>query len=277
MDTHSIDQAMIPPLTSVTSGIGIPVTQDVFSLPTKIVNVCFIGDPTASNSYILVDTGMPHCATMIEKAAKDRFGNDAKLTAIILTHGHFDHIGSIGDILSKHPVPVYVHSLERPYVTGEKQYPPANPGADEGLIAKLSPMFPREPINIAEFVQVLPEDHSVPNLPDWKWIHTPGHTPGHISLYKESDRTLIAGDAFTTVKQEELYSVISQDKEINGPPAYFTADWAAAEQSVKTLARLQPAYAITGHGVPISGSELTEGLEQLANNFASTQIPKNVH
>ena len=56
---------------------------------------------------------------------------------------------------------------------------------------------------------MLPSDGTVPHLPDFKWIHTPGHTPGHISLFREKDQALIVGDAFVTVKQEYLYKVLT--------------------------------------------------------------------
>ena len=53
-------------------------------------------------------------------------------------------------------------------------------------------------------MQALPEDGSIPHLPDWEWIYTPGHSPGHVSFFREKDLTLIVGDAFVTVKQESL-------------------------------------------------------------------------
>ena len=61
----------------------------------------------------------------------------------------------------------------------------------------------------------------------WRWIFTPGHSPGHISLFRDSDRTLIVGDAFVTTKQESLMSVMTQRMEMHGPPMYFTPDWPA--------------------------------------------------
>ncbi|GFR37325.1 hypothetical protein PRECH8_06210 [Insulibacter thermoxylanivorax] len=91
----------------------------------------------------------------------------------------------------------------------------------------------------------------IPSLPSYRWMHTPGHSPGHVSLFRESDRTLIAGDAFVTVRQDSLYKVLTQQKEINGPPRYLTTDWQAAKESVKRLAALKPAYAVMGHGPPM--------------------------
>ena len=74
-------------------------------------------------------------------------------------------------------------------------------------MATLSPLFPRGPIDVSERLYALPEDGSVPGMRDWKWIATPGHTDGHISLWRESDRTLISGDAVITTRQESAYAV----------------------------------------------------------------------
>jgi glyoxylase-like metal-dependent hydrolase (beta-lactamase superfamily II) len=71
----------------------------------------------------------------------------------------------------------------------------------------LAPLFPRRPIDVSRWPQRLPEDGSVPQMPGWRWIHTPGDTPGHISFWRERDRTIIAGDAFITTNQESAYAV----------------------------------------------------------------------
>ena len=105
-------------------------------------------------------------------------------------------------------------------------------------------------------------------------LHTPGHTPGHISLFRERDRALIAGDAFVTVKQESLYKVITQQVEISGPPKYFTTDWQAAKRSVQKLASLEPTAAVTGHGRPMLGSELRDNLHRLAQDFDQIAVPE---
>ena len=81
----------------------------------------------------------------------------------------------------------------------------------------------------------LPASGKIDELPGWRTIHTPGHAPGHVSLFRDKDRTLLAGDAFAKTNQNSLPDVINQTEEIHGPPAYFTCDWTAAEQSVKNL------------------------------------------
>ncbi|MNR18936.1 putative metallo-hydrolase YflN [compost metagenome] len=110
-------------------------------------------------------------------------------------------------------------------------------------------------------------------MPGWRWIHTPGHTPGHVSLFREKDRALLAGDAFVTVEQDSLYKVITQKKQLTGPPVYFTTDWYAAEKSVRKLEALKPRIVITGHGEPMSGEELTIGLSRLAADFKQIAVP----
>jgi len=142
-----------------------------------------------------------------------------------------------------------------------------------GWIAKLSPLFPKDPVNLGDRVQKLPSDGHVPGMPGWRWIHTPGHTPGHVSLFREADRSLIAGDAFVTVRQDSLYKVVTQQKEISGPPRYFTTDWQSARESVKRLHALNPSRVITGHGVPVSGEELSRGLERLVWVFDRIALP----
>ncbi|ANE45672.1 metallo-beta-lactamase family protein [Paenibacillus swuensis] len=270
MENKSDD--LILPVTSVTSGEGQEVLPDLYCLPVQIVNVCYIGD--AERGGVLVDAAMPRSAETLMRGAEERFGG-MKPRAIILTHGHFDHVGAIVDLVKKWGVPVYAHELELPYLTGKADYPPADPTVDGGMVTELSPLFPNEGINLEGHVHALPADGTVPELPEWRWIHTPGHTPGHISLFRERDRALIAGDAFVTVKQESLYKVITQEQEISGPPKYFTTDWAAAKASVRALADLRPLVAITGHGIPMTGDELLVNLERLAADFDTIAVPEH--
>ena len=207
------------------------------------------------------------------EVAEKRFGKNAKPAAIILTHGHFDHVGGIVDLLERWKVPVYAHPLEMPFLTGKEAYPEPDPSVEGGMLAKLSSIYPHEPIDISEVVQELPADQSVPSLPGWKWIHTPGHTRGHVSFFRESDGTLIAGDAFVTVKQDSLYRVLVQKKEIQGPPRYLTPDWSSAKTSVEKISSLRPNLAVTGHGPAMEGEELRKGLQQLVDNFEEIAVP----
>ncbi|RCW63927.1 MBL fold metallo-hydrolase [Saliterribacillus persicus] len=260
------------PATSISSGLGIEVLPDVFNQTIQIVNIQLVGNPKTDN-FVLIDAGMPNSADEIISATEDRFGKNTRPKAIILTHGHFDHVGAIIELINHWEVPVFAHELELPYLTGQNSYPEPDPTVEGGMIAKLSQMFPNNPINLGENIQSLPYDGTVPYMPEFKWVHTPGHTPGHVSLFREKDATLLAGDAFVTVKQDSLYKVLTQQQEISGPPRYLTTNWEAARESVKKLAALNPSVAITGHGMHMDGKLLSESLEKLVNEFDSIAIP----
>jgi len=149
-----------------------------------------------------------------------------------------------------------------------------DPTVDEGLVAKMSPSFPHKAIDLGLRAVTLPSDGSVPGAPNWKWVHTPGHTEGHVSLFRDSDRMLMAGDAFTTTKQESLLSVVTHHEQISGPPKYLTEDWKKAKDSVRHLMELKPSLAIPSHGEPMKNEELTKHLEILVNNFDEIAKPE---
>jgi glyoxylase-like metal-dependent hydrolase (beta-lactamase superfamily II) len=172
-------------------------------------------------------------------------------------------------------VDVYAHPLEHPYLEGRQSYPPPNPGAGGGSMALLSPLFPRQPVDLGNRLLSLPADGAVPFMPGWRWLATPGHAPGHVSLWHEGTRTLIAGDAIVTTGQESAYEVMLQEPEMHGPPRYFTPDWESAEASVQTLAALRPELVVTGHGRAMAGPEMQRALAELAANFRTVAVPEN--
>lgn len=240
----------------------------------RIVNVAFIGSSDGRDGpWVLVDAGLAGAATRIVRAAESLFGPGATPAAIVLTHGHFDHVGALRELVRRWQVPVYAHELELPYLTGRSSYPPPDPAVGGGAMALMSRFFPRKPINLGDAVHALPADGSVPVVNEWRWIHTPGHAPGHVSLFRDQDHALVAGDAFVTTKQESLIAALTQRPEVHGPPAYYTIDWHASEESVNTLAALEPDVAVTGHGVAMRGPRLQEELRALAETFRQRAVP----
>lgn len=253
------------------------IAPDIAYLRLFMVNVVMIGVPEAGDrGWVLVDTGLTGTADKIIEAAKSRFGSASRPAAIIQTHGHFDHVGALAELAQTWDVPVWAHEAERPFLTGSQTYPPPDTKADGGIMPKLAPLFPRAPVDIGPRLHILPADGSIPPLPGWTSIHTPGHTPGHISLWREDGRTLIAGDAFITTGQESAYEVALQKLEMHGPPRYFTPDWQAAARSVQALANLEPDLAITGHGRAVAGPPLRTALRKLADDFEAIAVPEHL-
>jgi len=248
------------------------VAPDLAYKRLAIVNIAFWGQPGAPG-WVLVDAGLPGTAGLIRRAAAERFGTHPP-AAIVLTHGHFDHTGVLATLAQEWQVPVYAHPLEHPYLNGQASYPPPDPWVGGGVVALISPVFPRGPVDVSGALRALPADGSVPPMPGWRWLHTPGHAPGHVSLWREADRLLLAGDAVITTAQEAAYGAATQETELHGPPKYFTPDWEAARESVRRLAALEPEMLVTGHGQALQGAEMRAALHRLARDFDAVAVPE---
>ncbi|AHM61703.1 beta-lactamase domain-containing protein [Flammeovirgaceae bacterium 311] len=240
------------------------VAPGVYQLTSSIVNVYFIGLP--GEEWVLIDAGMPFSAGQIRQAAENLYGLDAKPKSILMTHGHFDHAGSLEELSRIWDVPVYAHPREFPYLTGRSEYPPQDPTVG-GLGGQMSRVYTNKPCDVSERLQALPEDGSVPGLADWKWIFTPGHTAGHVSFFREKDRVLIAGDAIITMDMHNPAGLMGKHNGLWGPPEYFTPDWVASLRSIDKIAMLRPKILATGHGDPLTHRGLELDLIQFADKY----------
>lgn len=248
------------------------VAPGVWGRKDLFVNFYMIQDLN-TDDWVLVDAGLKWSVPKIKEMATYLFGEQSRPKGVILTHGHFDHVGSVEKVAEEWQVDVYAHHLEIPYLTGHSNYPPPDPTVGGGVMSAMAFLYPNKGINIWKHLKVLPANGNIPGLPEWKYVHTPGHSPGHISLFRESDHVLIAGDAFVTTHQESLLSVLLQTRTLSGPPKYFTYDWQAAKLSVVELVNLEPKTAATGHGMPMRGKELKKELKELQENFEEKAVP----
>lgn len=264
-----ISESMVTPMDQIAVGVE--------GLRIAFVNV--FGVATANGSWTLIDTGLPFSATFVRNWGERTFGGRA--SAIVLTHGHFDHVSGAAELAQEWGAPIYAHPLEFPYLTGVQEYPApqvgAGGGAGGGLMSWLSPLYPRGPVDLGRWLRPLPTGPGAGDLSPvagWEIIPTPGHTPGHISLFRPSDMALLVGDAFCTAKPESFFeAALAQDPELHGPPAYFTADPQQAARSIRLLANLHPRIIAPGHGKPLAGATLEEKLPQFSAEYATDPLP----
>jgi len=241
------------------------IARDVVCIEAGIANCYLVGNRRA---WVLIDSGTGGHAEEIRRVAWRRFGRDPRPEAILLTHGHFDHAGSASELADHWDVPIYAHERELPFVDGRSEYPPPDPtvGGFMSFVVRFIPAR-NNTVNLGERVQAYDDLDKLPGLKGWRAIETPGHTPGHVSFFREKDRVLLAGDAFTTVNQDSMIDMVTKRKEVCRPPVYYTPDWHEAHESVKKLADLDPEVLVAGHGVPMRGPHAMRQLERLARKW----------
>jgi glyoxylase-like metal-dependent hydrolase (beta-lactamase superfamily II) len=256
------------------------VAPGVYSMETgkgiSRANVYFV---QAGSSWVLIDTALPNCGPLIRKTAASLFGADSPPAAILLTHNHPDHAGSALELAHAWDCPLYVHPDELPYTsiqdiaTVEKYASPL----DRWLIIPLLRLMPRRRVeamfsnsSLKDVVRAFDPGAALPGLPGWECIPTPGHTPGHVAFLRSSDRVLISGDAMLTIDSNSFWGFLMwglhiKSKKISGPPWFTTWNWQAARESVAVLAALEPQVVAPGHGIPLSGSEVSRELRNFAD------------
>ena len=216
-----------------------------------------IGDNSMINAYLveqdgevtIVDAGVPGFYRDIDRELATMGRTPADVRALVLTHGHSDHIGFAERLRSERRVPVSVEEADAALARGEvpnpsKGYGPVRLGPVLGFLwftllhgGLRTPKLQQ----VATFGDGATLD--VPGSP--RVILTPGHTPGSAALHFASLDALFVGDAFAT------YAVTTGAR---GPQvAPFTADTAQAVQSLARLEEISAGQALPGHGDPWTG------------------------
>jgi glyoxylase-like metal-dependent hydrolase (beta-lactamase superfamily II) len=114
VDKIEIPEEQVVPMEAIAPGLS--------GLKIMFVNV--FGVAHNDGSWTLIDAAVPHSASHVKSWAEKTFGQ--RPNAIVLTHGHFDHVSAAKDLADEWDVPIYAHPLEFPYLTGHKEYPPPN-------------------------------------------------------------------------------------------------------------------------------------------------------
>lgn len=214
--------------------------------------------------WVLLDAGVSPALSIL-KGAEKQMGRPP--VAILLTHGHFDHAGSAGALAREWKVKVFAGRLEKPYLTGQSSYPPPDPTVG-GSLAMVARVLPSQAIDLSDVLEIFPENGKLDFLKGWRLIETPGHSPGHVALWHEDDRTLLAGDAFCTADMDSPIGMMTlKPTQFARGGSPFVPDWEAMKHSVGVLADLEPVTVGAGHGIPMSGGEVPGQLRDFYHNF----------
>jgi glyoxylase-like metal-dependent hydrolase (beta-lactamase superfamily II) len=152
------------------------------------------------DNVILIDTGIPSNLEIIKKQMEAAGVPFARLTKIVATQQDIDHVAGIKGIIGENPkVMVLAHDDDKPYIQGEKKVKRLNSkfmerikDLPEEVQLKIVDIFVNSRVKVNS---TLSDGEVLLYCGGITVIHTPGHTPGHICLYHQMSKTLIAGDA----------------------------------------------------------------------------------
>ncbi|TDF92330.1 MBL fold metallo-hydrolase [Paenibacillus piri] len=203
---------------------------------------------------VLVDTGYPGQMSKIAEAMEQAGVPLAKLNKIVMTHQDLDHIGSLPALQQELSGRLEVMSseLERPYIQGDKQLLKLSKESIAKALQAIPPEVPEEwRRSFQKSLENPPKGNVDRTVTDGEVlpycggiivIDTPGHTPGHISLYHKPSKTLIAADA-----------MIVADGQLYGAHPQYSLDPHTAALSLRKLLNYEIESVICYHGGLFSG------------------------
>ena len=198
----------------------------------SFLNVTLILDDEGGNT--LVDAGLPDQIEAIGSALGEAGIGVEDLSRVVFTHQDLDHIGSGAAIVRRSGARVLAHPVDTPYIEGSLRPLKLSPEMLEQRPQMRALLEKLEAVGVDEQVE---DGASLEVAGGVRVISTSGHTPGHISLYLEQPKVLIAGDALT-----------AEGGTLHGPNPAMTLDMPAALESLGRLADLELDTIVCYHG-----------------------------
>lgn len=190
--------------------------------PPDAINVYLIDD-------VLVDAASRWGGSRILRQTADR-----SLSMVALTHVHPDHQGAAKLISERLGIPLACHSADIPAMQGERPMQP-----DNMIVRGLSRLLAGPPCGVTKALDDGDE------IAGFRVIHAPGHTDGHIILFRDEDKIAIVGDLLNGVMQRTPWPRLIE------PPRFLTANPVENRKSIRRLAELSPRVMCFGHGPPL--------------------------
>ncbi|MDN4524389.1 MBL fold metallo-hydrolase [Fictibacillus fluitans] len=209
---------------------------------------------------VLIDTGVPGQLQSLQSEMEAAGVPFRSLTHVILTHQDIDHTGSLPELqeASGHTLTVYAHKIDQPFIQGEKPLIKTDRSSlsDEEFEAlpEMAKAFYEVPAPVSKVHIPLKGGEELELAGGISVIFTPGHTPGHISLYLKQSKLLVAGD-----------SMYSMNGVLYGPHKETTLDFEEAERSIQRYADYNVEQVVCYHG-GLCGENAGNQLQRLLNH-----------
>jgi len=218
-----------------------PGLHRLSGFPPDAFNVYFL---ETDEGAVVIDTATRHARRRILRQVAGR-----GLAAIFITHAHRDHAGAMHAVAVERGAPVWSSAEDADALEGKAPEPIPNP---DNLVNRIFGGWWKDPHPVARRLR------EGERIGSFEVIAFPGHTPGMIGLWRESDRTVVCADTMRTMN---LFTGLPQVGEM---PDMFTVDKAESQRSIRKLAALEARTVCPGHGRALRGDEAVEKVRKLA-------------
>lgn len=215
----------------------VQIAPDVFRVPVvpaDMVNAFALRDD--DGQVTLVDTGLKGSPPKIVAALAEMGSAPQDVTRIVVTHSHADHVGGLRRVVDETAASVAVHAGDADDVAAGRGAP-IDPSTWFGRLRTRQPGVAAVAVDT-----VLADGDELPIAGGLRVVHTPGHTPGHVSLLHRTSGTLITGDAIWNMNARRTWPVLA-----------FCSDVALTQETAHRLAELEYTTAAFMHGPEIRG------------------------
>ena len=221
------------------------IVPGIHELRGRVVN-CYLS--VNDDDIMLIDTGLPgNSSKIINYVEKTLKRNLKDIKIIVITHKHFDHVGSLSKMKEITNAQVAIHAADADYIRGKEKH---IGGTFMNAIIKLyQTIYRTKPVE----PEILLKDGDT--IGEYQVIHTPGHSAGSICLYNPENKAMFVGDSLQ-YKNGKLQS--PGERLIPEPEKY--------EESLKKLLNYDIEVILTGHTAPVTFNsnellrEFVEGL-----------------
>ena len=210
------------------------IIDNVFVVPGVVANIYILVD---DDGLTIIDAGLPRSEKKILAYVASLGKSASDVKRIILTHSDLDHVGALAALQKATGARTYASQIEADAIAAGKPSRQINPSGfslRRILFALIGPFFKAKPVQVDE---ILSSDQILPVLGGLRLVETPGHPPGHVSLFAPRAGVLFCGDSMVTVENG-----------IRGSRPGVTWDEAKAKESARKQAELGASIVCSGHG-----------------------------
>jgi glyoxylase-like metal-dependent hydrolase (beta-lactamase superfamily II) len=209
------------------------ILPNVHLIPNIVANPYLLIDP---DGLTLIDAGLPGSHRKILRYLSGLGYQPHDLKRILITHADFDHVGGLAALKAATGARIFASLVEARAIAEGHASRPLKPRRriTKLLFDLMAGLFKPAPVQVDE---LLSDGQTFPVLGGLQVLETPGHTPGHVSLFLPSEGILFCGD-----------SIVSEQSGLRGSRGANTWDQARSDESVQKQAALGARILCSGHG-----------------------------